>query len=137
MPGTDGVELLRLLADHVKDTKLCLISGSDSRVLNSARRLGSAHGLNVVAALEKPIDISALRSLFSRMAAGGEDADATNIAQAIAAGQIVMYYQPVVEIATRRVKGVEALARWAHPNRGTLLPEAFLEQVVNDGRCRR
>jgi EAL domain-containing protein (putative c-di-GMP-specific phosphodiesterase class I) len=133
MPGTDGVELLRLLADHVKDSKLCLISGSDSRVLNSARRLGSAHGLNVVAALEKPLDIGNLRSLFSQLASGGSNAPATDIAQAITAGQIVMHYQPVVEIATRRVKGVEALARWAHPNRGTLLPEAFLEQVINDG----
>lgn len=133
MPGTDGVELLRLLAEHVKEAKLCLISGSDSRVLNSARRLGSAHGLNVVAALEKPLDIGALRSLFGQMAAGGTEAGVTDLAQAIAAGQIVMHYQPVVEIATRRVKGVEALARWAHPSRGTLLPDAFLEQVVNDG----
>ena len=74
MPGTDGVELLRLLADHVKDSKLCLISGSDSRVLNSARRLGSAHGLNVVAALEKPLDIGALRTLFNQITVGGSDA---------------------------------------------------------------
>ena len=50
MPGTDGVELLRLLSDKAKNAKLCLISGSDARVLNSARRLGSAHGLDVVAA---------------------------------------------------------------------------------------
>lgn len=133
MPGTDGVELLRLLADHVKDSKLCLISGSDSRVLNSARRLGSAHGLNVVAALEKPLDIGALRSLFGQMVAGGAEAQATDLAQAITAGQIVMHYQPVVEIGTRKVKGMEALARWAHPSRGTLMPEAFLEQVINDG----
>ena len=49
MPGTDGVELLRLLAEHVKEAKLCLMSGSDTRVLNSARRLGSAHGLDVIA----------------------------------------------------------------------------------------
>src|SRR5271170_1651355 len=96
MPGTDGVELLRLLADHVKDSKLCLISGSDSRVLNSARRLGSAHGLNVVAALEKPLDIGTLRALFSQMAVGGSEAPATDVAQALAAGQIVMHYQPVV-----------------------------------------
>ena len=133
MPGTDGVELLRLLADHVKDSQLCLISGSDSRVLNSARRLGSAHGLNVVAAMEKPLDIGALRALFGQMAAGGADASTNDIAQAIAVGQIVMHYQPVVEIATKRVKGVEALARWAHPSRGTLMPDAFLEQLVNDG----
>ena len=133
MPGTDGVELLRLLAEHTKNAKLCLISGSDARVLNSARRLGSAHGLNVVAALEKPLDIGALRALFTQINSGPAAAAKPDVAHAIAAGQIVMYYQPVVEIATRRVKGMEALARWAHPNRGTLLPEAFLEQVINDG----
>jgi EAL domain-containing protein (putative c-di-GMP-specific phosphodiesterase class I) len=133
MPGTDGVELLRLLADHVRNAKLCLISGSDVRVLNSARRLGSAHGLDVIAALEKPLSIAALNSLFDRIVAGGKDASSVDLAQAIAGGQFTLYYQPVIEMATRRVKGAEALARWAHPNRGTLLPDAFLEQVVNDG----
>jgi CheY-like chemotaxis protein len=134
MPGTDGVELLRLLADHVRDARLCLISGSDSRVLNSARRLGSAHGLNVVAAMEKPLDITMLRSLFSQMAGGDKGGSGSaDLAHAIAAGQFELHYQPVIEMGTRRVKGVEALARWAHPNRGTLLPDAFLEQVVDDG----
>ena len=133
MPGIDGVELLRLLAEHVKDASLCLISGSDARVLNSARRLGSAHGLNVVAALEKPLDIGTLRTLFAKISAQPGGSASPDLAQAIAEGQIVMYYQPVVEIASRRVKGMEALARWAHPSRGTLLPDAFLEQIVNDG----
>jgi EAL domain-containing protein (putative c-di-GMP-specific phosphodiesterase class I) len=133
MPGTDGVELLRLLAEHVKEARLCLMSGSDARVLNSARRLGSAHGLNVVAAMEKPLDITMLRSLFGQMTASSEENATNDIAQAIAAGQFELHYQPVVEIATRRVKGVEALARWAHPNRGTLMPDAFLEQLVDDG----
>lgn len=40
MPGTDGVELLRLLSEKAKSAKLCLISGSEARVLNSARRDG-------------------------------------------------------------------------------------------------
>ncbi len=133
MPGTDGVELLRLLADHVKDAKICLISGSDARVLNSARRLGSAHGLNVIAALEKPLDISVLRATFNQLAAGGKSMPGTDLAHAIALGQFVLYYQPVIELATRRVKGAEALARWAHPSRGTLPPSEFLEHVVNDG----
>ncbi|MDX2028842.1 MAG: EAL domain-containing response regulator [Alphaproteobacteria bacterium] len=133
MPGTDGVELLRLLAETAKNAKLCLISGSDARVLNSARRLGSAHGLEVVAALEKPLDMSVLTNLFDRIAAGGKGSPTTDLAQAIASGQFTLHYQPVIEMATRRVKGVEALARWSHPHRGMLLPDAFLEQVVNDG----
>lgn len=134
MPGIDGVELLRLLAEYAKGAKLCLMSGSDARVLNSARRLGSAHGLDVVAALEKPLDIQALNSLFEQVAGGEKKEDPTvDLAQAIALGQFSLHYQPVIEMATRRVKGVEALARWAHPSRGMLFPDSFLEQVVNDG----
>jgi EAL domain-containing protein (putative c-di-GMP-specific phosphodiesterase class I)/ActR/RegA family two-component response regulator len=133
MPGTDGVELLRLLAEHVKTAKLCLISGSDARVLNSARRLGSAHGLDVIAALEKPLNIAALNALFDQVSAGARVGSSADLAQAVASGQFTLHYQPVIDMKTRRVKGAEALARWAHPNRGLLLPDAFLEQVINDG----
>jgi EAL domain-containing protein (putative c-di-GMP-specific phosphodiesterase class I)/FixJ family two-component response regulator len=137
MPGTDGVELLRLLAEHAKGAKLCLMSGSDARVLNSARRLGSAHGLDVIAAMEKPLDMQLLNKLFDQLVSAAPAAPTTSkrvdLAQAIASGQFILYYQPVVEMATQHVKGVEALARWAHPHRGTLSPDSFLEQVVNDG----
>ena len=132
MPGTDGVELLRLLAEYAKGARLCLMSGSDARVLNSARRLGSAHGLDVVAALEKPLDMQALSKLFEEVGGGATQSD-TDLAGAIASGQFTLYYQPVIHMVTRDVKGVEALARWAHPNRGTLLPDEFLKQVVDDG----
>jgi EAL domain-containing protein (putative c-di-GMP-specific phosphodiesterase class I) len=134
MPGTDGVELLRLLAEHSKGSKLCLISGSDARVLNSARRLGSAHGLDVVSALEKPLNLAVLNALFDQLLqaseAGNQQAD---LGQAIASGQFTLHYQPVIEMATQRVKGAEALARWTHPHRGLLSPDHFLEHVINDG----
>jgi EAL domain-containing protein (putative c-di-GMP-specific phosphodiesterase class I) len=133
MPGIDGVELLRLLSDKAKNAKLCLISGSDARVLNSARRLGSAHGLDVVAALEKPLTIQTLNSFFDQVVSDGKPQVTLDHAQAIAGGQFILHYQPVIEIATRRVKGVEALARWQHPERGLLMPDDFLEQVTNDG----
>jgi len=133
MPGTDGVELLRLLADKVKHAKICLMSGSDTRVLNSARRLGSAHGLDVVAALEKPIDIGALRQTLDQFSGPSPNIVGSDIAHALALGQMSLYYQPVIEIATRRVKGVEALIRWVHPTRGVLLPADFLEQLTAEG----
>lgn len=134
MPGTDGVELLRLLVDRVKNAKICLMSGSDSRVLNSARRLGSAHGLDVIDALEKPIDISVLRNTLDQLAGDQNKSVVTaDVAQALALGQLILYYQPVIEVATRRVKGAEALIRWAHPTRGILPPIDFLDEIVNEG----
>lgn len=134
MPGTDGVELLRVLVDKVRSAKICLMSGSDTRVLNSARRLGSAHGLEVVAAFEKPIDMALLRSTLDQISGGGnKDVAAADLAQALALGQLILYYQPVIEIATRRVKGAEALIRWAHPTRGILPPAEFLDEIVKEG----
>jgi len=134
MPGTDGVELLRLLVDRVKNAKICLMSGSDTRVLNSARRLGSAHGLDVIAAFEKPIDINLLRTTLDSQAAGNNKAVVgVDIAQALSLGQLILYYQPVIEVATRRVKGAEALIRWAHPTRGVLPPADFLDDIVKEG----
>lgn len=134
MPGTDGVELLRLLVDRVKNAKICLMSGSDTRVLNSARRLGSAHGLDVIDALEKPIDISVLRNMLDQIAGDtNKNVVSADIAQALALGQLILYYQPVIEIATRRVKGAEALIRWAHPTRGILPPIEFLDDIVKEG----
>lgn len=44
------------------------------------------------------------------------DADAADLARAIAAGEIVPWYQPVVDLATERMVGVEALARWIRPS---------------------
>jgi diguanylate cyclase len=41
-------------------------------------------------------------------------------------GELILHYQPQVDIASRRVAGVEALVRWDHPHRGLLYPDAFL-----------
>ena len=40
--------------------------------------------------------------------------------------QFVLYYQPEVELATRRIVGLEALIRWRHPDRGLVPPMDFI-----------
>ncbi|MDD4616253.1 MAG: EAL domain-containing response regulator [Alphaproteobacteria bacterium] len=133
MPGTDGVELLRTLSEKAKNAKLCLISGSDSRVLNGARRLGSAHGLNVVGALEKPLSIQTLDDFFKNIVKSEVKTDGEDRNMALASGEFSLYYQPIVELSTRRIKGLEALVRWRHPDKGILLPDAFIREMSNEG----
>jgi diguanylate cyclase (GGDEF)-like protein len=41
-------------------------------------------------------------------------------------GEFEVYYQPIVDLATGSVSGVEALLRWNHPERGRLAPVAFM-----------
>lgn len=48
-------------------------------------------------------------------------------------GEVVAYYQPVVDLATGEVTGVEALARWRHPQRGLLLPGEFIPVAEETG----
>ena len=55
--------------------------------------------------------------------------DRQALAEAVSKGQIRPHYQPKVDLATGRVFGFEALARWEHPERGLLVPAHFLAQI--------
>ena len=52
--------------------------------------------------------------------------------QAVANGELELYYQPLVRMADRKIVGAEALLRWRHPQHGLLAPGAFLH-VLNAG----
>ncbi|MGY3264730.1 putative bifunctional diguanylate cyclase/phosphodiesterase [Lysobacter sp. HA35] len=51
----------------------------------------------------------------------------------IPAGELVLAYQPQIDIATRRVIGMEALVRWNHPKRGLLPPDMFIPLAEETG----
>ncbi len=52
---------------------------------------------------------------------------------AIEAGQLVLHYQPIIDIRQARVAGLEALLRWQHTQRGLLLPADFLPLADETG----
>jgi diguanylate cyclase (GGDEF)-like protein/PAS domain S-box-containing protein len=43
--------------------------------------------------------------------------------------QLMLHYQPKIDLKTREIVGVEALIRWQHPGRGLLLPGSFLSEL--------
>jgi DNA-binding response OmpR family regulator len=67
MPGMDGVELLRFLAEQGYRSPVLIISGFDRRVLDSAFRLGQALGLSMAGPLEKPVRLEVLEALFNEL----------------------------------------------------------------------
>lgn len=69
MPGMDGVELIRFLADQDYDAPVLIVSGFDRRVLESAFRLGEALGLNMKGPVEKPVRFEVLQDVLSQLRA--------------------------------------------------------------------
>jgi diguanylate cyclase (GGDEF)-like protein len=56
-----------------------------------------------------------------------------DLREAIWGDQLEVYYQPVVDIVSRRVVSVEALARWNHPTRGPISPSEFIPVAEQTG----
>ena len=52
---------------------------------------------------------------------------------AIATGQIVPYYQSIIDLHNRETVGFEVLTRWEHPKRGLLLPDIFIPIAEDTG----
>src|SRR5262249_19407391 len=49
-----------------------------------------------------------------------------DLREALPAGQFELYYQPVVDLVSNEISGVEALIRWCHPEKGVIPPSAFI-----------
>ena len=58
---------------------------------------------------------------------------ADDLRRAIQSDEIVTVYQPIVEITTRRIRAIEALARWDHPTRGRIAPDQFIALAEETG----
>jgi diguanylate cyclase (GGDEF)-like protein/PAS domain S-box-containing protein len=56
-----------------------------------------------------------------------------DLRHAVVRGELRLYYQPIVELATGRVTGVEALLRWQHPTRGLVSPLDFIDVAEESG----
>jgi diguanylate cyclase (GGDEF)-like protein len=57
----------------------------------------------------------------------------SELRDAIAGRQFELHYQPVVDVDTREVCGVEALVRWRHPVRGLVGPDQFIPLAESTG----
>ena len=57
----------------------------------------------------------------------------SELRRAIVGDELVLHYQPIVHLATREMRGVEALIRWKHPKRGMVPPMEFIPLAERAG----
>jgi EAL domain-containing protein (putative c-di-GMP-specific phosphodiesterase class I) len=138
MPTLDGIEFVREVAHEGYTGRVILVSGEDPRLLRSAQRLVEAMGLSTLGAIQKPVKLETLSSIFANAAdvrrpLSTRTFELEEIRTALTNNELVNYYQPKIDMQFGTVVGVEALIRWKHPEHGVVGPGAFLPTLEKAG----
>ena len=133
MPKSDGIEVLRGLAEQQVRAQVVLSSGSDPSLLEIANRIGVERGLCMKETLQKPVAPDALRARLEELRTKATKVTEAELRSAIERQEIRLHYQPKVDLRTRRPVGVEALARWRSPSRGEVSPAVFVPLAEQTG----
>ena len=142
MPGMDGVEFIGHLAESRLARAVAVVSAMEDSILNTAETMAKAYGLQVLGTIAKPIDRATLRrcvDAYRRTDPAGETPAevtafrAADFARALERHEFLAFFQPKVLFATGELCGVEALARWSHPELGLLAPYRFIGQIEAEG----
>lgn len=108
---------ISLYPDHATDGET-LIKQADTALFESKRRGSDTFQLFAPAMSARSLDHFLLENELRR---------------AIGQGELVLMYQPIVEMRTERIVALEALVRWKHPERGLLMPDEFIGLAEETG----
>ncbi|PKI13227.1 GGDEF/EAL domain-containing response regulator [Colwellia sp. 12G3] len=145
MPEMDGIEVMRRLSSMDSPPALILMSGHDTSVLRAAEKLGHAHNLEIIASLSKPISLDKFQEIIEHnipkikkyeqreTARIDNDISSVELQQAIKNNNMVLHYQPQIDIKSGELLGVEALVRWLHPQHGLISPDRFIAMAEQSG----
>jgi len=143
MPEMDGMEFIRHLGQAELAVSLIISSAKERALLDSVEKMARAYGVRLLGVIEKPVTLAGLKELIARheppkpevvhasVSAPGFSLE--QILQGLQKKQFEPFFQPKVELATGRIVGAEALARWRHPEHGLVAPYAFIALLEQSG----
>ncbi len=125
--GPDGVAMLNILGTRQFAGQVLLLGPRDLPVAAAMHDFGSELGLAMLPPLATPFDERSLRDSVARLLPVDEPpTPPVDVAQAISAGWLALWYQPKVDLRTLSVGGAEALVRIRHPTWGVVPPAYFI-----------
>lgn len=142
MPKMDGIEVMRKMVETGRLLPLVLVSGYDSGVLHSAEQLAKAYSLDIIATLAKPFTFKRFKEILEKYAKKSERrlsprkklaVTPSELESAIFDNQLVLHYQPQINISSGELTGAEALVRWEHPEHGLIYPDLFIGLAEESG----
>lgn len=138
MPEMDGIEFLHRLGKSNYSGGIVLVSGEDERTLSTAGSLASGYDLTYLGNIAKPLSHQKLSDMFERWHGPEQGSmvndqeqefSAADLLDAIHRDHFTPYFQPKVDLQSGRVMGMEALARWHHPELGMIFPDTFIPLI--------
>jgi EAL domain-containing protein (putative c-di-GMP-specific phosphodiesterase class I)/AmiR/NasT family two-component response regulator len=133
MPNTDGIELIRAFSALRLETAVVLLSMEPERVIETSALLAEEQGLRVLGALAKPLTAEKLEPLLAQITRSeavprqpATEISHDRIREVLQGGTLHLLYQPKISMSSGRMTGVEALARWKHPDYGSVSPDVFV-----------
>lgn len=145
MPRMDGMELIRHIGDAKSKIAVIIASGLTRRLINSVEIMARDYGVNMLGLIEKPVTIEKLTPLLEKFISiqttlklvkkqpSGLAFTHQEILDGLKRNEFEPFFQPKVDMHTRKLIGFEALARWRHPKKGIITPKAFIEQMETGG----
>ena len=142
--GVDGLELLRAIAALASAVRVIVIGDQAPDVLFSVESLAQAHGVDLLGTIARPVTGAKLAALLdnyqpaARVQRPAPPPDTrfgfAEVGVGLQRRQFEPFFQPKIELATGQVTGLEAFARWRHPDHGLLGPGAFIDALQQNNR---
>lgn len=137
LPGIDGLELIRHLAELKCRAAVIIFAAQSSAILFLVETMAEAYGIDLLGTIVKPIMPQKLDTLISHYIPQNEqpreppepEFSFSEVGFGLQEGQFEPFFQPQVELETGHVKGLEMFARWRHPQYGVLGPNAFIKAL--------
>ena len=145
LPGMDGLELIRTLAAMHCRARLIVVGNQPANLMFAVETMAQAYGFDLLGTVTMPVSGQRLRELLdnyampperseSETSAGGPSFTFAEVGTGLQARQFEPFFQPKIELETGQVKGLEAFARWRHPDHGVLGPGAFIDALEQHNR---
>jgi EAL domain-containing protein (putative c-di-GMP-specific phosphodiesterase class I)/CheY-like chemotaxis protein len=130
MPQHDGIKLLNQLSALRVTAKIIVVSGTESKIMETAHAIGIQGGLNVIASIRKPFRAEELRNAL-QSSWRRPPINEREIEEAINDGEFSVHLQPKYNILAGQLVGAESLLRWHSKSRGPVAPEAIFTAVTS------
>lgn len=151
MPAMDGMEFMRHVGEAGTNVSAIVASALDPSLVASVENMARAYGVDFLGAIPKPFTSPKLEHLIARRGAKAARSQHANkpapvfgldeMIEGLDNDEFEPFFQPKVEVATGRLVGAEALARWRHPRKGVVPPFvpplAFIKPFEDNGQIDR